>query len=151
MTSSCTNEDPYHPISLTFPEVLSVISLDFTTVILSLSSVTIRFRYPINLLLTLGKSLHSSWLQRVYRTIILFFGCVMSILYYLGLVQWVIQKVRPSPIPVRRQTSSCGLLRGMKMTLCKMLLQRILSIRTNVTRQTLSSTPAIRGSKPGQR
>lgn len=45
MTSSCTNEDPYHPISLTFPEVLSVISLDFTTVILSLSLVTIRFRY----------------------------------------------------------------------------------------------------------
>lgn len=26
--------------------------------------------------------------------IIIFFGCVMSILYYLGLVQWVIQKVR---------------------------------------------------------
>ena len=25
--------------------------------------------------------------------IILFFGCVMSILYYLGLVQWVVQKI----------------------------------------------------------
>ena len=49
--------------------------------------------------------------------IILFFGCVMSILYYLGLVQWVVQKVSHSALQPGGGLLSCDLSRGMKMIL----------------------------------
>lgn len=41
----------------------------------------------------------------------------MSILYYLGLVQWVVQKVSHSAIHPRGGLLSCDLSRGMKMIL----------------------------------